>query len=78
MTTIYLMNPHTGTVDTKDNWRDEYEAMEPCEWFGYDDSEESAEIIEDMSWDCKLIEVKKDSDGWAEAKSGIRRKLNQF
>jgi hypothetical protein len=50
-TITYLMNPHTGSVDTEENWKSEFREMSSEEWGGktYEDA--------------RLFEVVKDEDG---------------
>ena len=34
MNATYLMNPHTGTVQTREEWLADFDACEPEEWGG--------------------------------------------
>lgn len=55
MTTIYLMNPYTGSIASKEEWIHDFETMTAEEWGG--------ENFED----ALLIEVIQDNDGnWIE------------
>ena len=44
MNANYLMNPHTGTVQTRDEWLADFGACEPEEWGG--ENFEDADLIE--------------------------------
>lgn len=66
---IYLMNENTGSVDTKENWYQEFKSSEYCEWFGYESEEEMKRlgVYDTAFWDEMLVEVKKDKEGnWVE------------
>ena len=47
----YLMNPHTGTVQTENEWREDFEHSDPDEWGG--------ENFEDAT----LVPVRRNEDG---------------
>lgn len=56
----YLMNPHTGSVDTLENWQADFNAC-------------PVDLREDQGWpesfeDAELVEVVRNEDGeWVDA-----------
>jgi hypothetical protein len=67
--TIYLMNPKTGSVDTKENWYSAFTAMPYHEWFGFESLEamHKANAYDTCFWDDMLIEVAENQNGeWVE------------
>jgi len=53
---IYLMNIHTGSVDTEENWLSDYNSMSAEAWGSQDFNDEGS-----------LVQVVKDGDGdWTE------------
>lgn len=63
----YLMNIHTGSVDTRENWRIEFSNTPIHEWHGYESEEDFNENFEHddlvMSWDFCLVDVQQDDNG---------------
>lgn len=61
------MNPHTGSVDTRENWLADCESMEIYQWHGYESMDEFKNGVGCIEWDNDLIEVVKDENGdWVE------------
>ena len=73
-TTKQYMNPNTGSVDTIENWKAEYEATDnKWEWFGIATEDEFLLITDNgdnpLYWDNDLKEVEKVGGEWKEVKA---------
>ena len=59
----FYMNPYSGSVATKQEWKSDFDSMDAEAWFGL-----PAEDCKDLHWlkDSCLLEVAKNSEGdWA-------------